>query len=169
MTETCSHIALRRLNGEMASQWYIPFEGIGVHADEEGCLVITQNIEGVHAQGVFLPAQLHTNDRVKFHPDGRRFCIIGRKDNVIVSGGIKIQAEEVERLLESHLDVPFVITGKQDVKFGEIVVLMLENGDVEAARQICRKVLPKYFQPRLICSTARLLRTETGKLKRQRL
>lgn len=169
MTETCSHIALRRLNGATASEWYMPFDAIGVQADDEGCLVISQPVEGIDAQGAFLPAQLHTNDIVRFHPDGRRFCIIGRKDNVIISGGIKIQAEEVEGLLRPYLDVPFLITGKRDEKFGEIVVLMLEKGDVEAARQVCQNVLPKFRQPRLICSVEQLPRTETGKLKRERL
>ena len=40
MTETLSHIALRRLNGDDASEWYTPFNGVAVWTNADGCLVI---------------------------------------------------------------------------------------------------------------------------------
>lgn len=40
MTETLSHIALRRLNGPERSDWYTPFEGVDVSLNDENCLVI---------------------------------------------------------------------------------------------------------------------------------
>ena len=117
MTETLSHIALRRLNGAEASEWYTPFDNVRISQSEDGCLVI--DAPEVCAE------RLVTNDIVEICQG--RFRVVGRKDNVICSGGIKIQAEEVERALKPHLHVPFMITKRKDEKFGEIVVLMVED------------------------------------------
>ena len=38
MTETLSHIALRRLNGPEASRWYTPFHNVSVSTGADGCL-----------------------------------------------------------------------------------------------------------------------------------
>ena len=40
MTETLSHIALRRLNGPETSEWYTPFDTVSVSLSDDGCLVI---------------------------------------------------------------------------------------------------------------------------------
>ena len=119
MTETLSHIALRRLSGPEASEWYTPFEGVSLAADDEGCLVID-------APAV-CEGRLVTHDIVQFHPDGRRFRILGRSDNVICSGGIKVQAEEVERLLRPYIDQPFYVTKTPDARLGEAVTLVVER------------------------------------------
>ena len=158
MTETLSHIALRRLSGPESSEWYTPFESVSVSLNEENCLVI--NAPAVH-DGVLV-----TNDIAEIRQDSS-FRVIGRKDNVICSGGIKIQIEEVERLLRPHLSVPFMITCTPDPRLGQQVVLLLEEGDVSYAETVCRKVLPKYWQPRRVLTIARLPLTETGKPARQ--
>ena len=160
MTETLSHIALRRLSGEEASLWYTPFESIKVSLNDESCLVID-------APRV-CNAIITTNDIAEIAKDGRRFRIIGRKDNVIDSGGIKIQAEEVERLLHPYMPEPYLITKRHDSKFGEIVVLLVQSSDIERAKEICRKVLPKYWQPRCILSVSAIPLTQTGKPDRAR-
>ena len=85
MTETLSHIALRKTNGKDADQWYTPFDHVYIATDHRGCLTI-------HAPLV-CDNSLTTNDMVEIHPDGRRFRIIGRVDNVINSGGVKIHFE----------------------------------------------------------------------------
>ena len=173
MTETLSHIALRRLNGPDASDWYTPFDGVTLSLTDDGCLVI--NAPAVH------DGPLVTNDIAECNatlPKGerstpnascatQRFRILGRKDNVICSGGIKIQIEEVERRLRPHLHVPYIITKAPDEKLGEQVVLLTESkavGDVLAA---CRLYLPKYWVPRRILSVDRLPLTETGKPARR--
>ncbi len=160
MTETLSHIAMRRLNGEKASEWYEPMDGVEVRTDEEGCLVVSApNVCG---------EVLHTNDRAVMAEDGRRFRIIGRKDNVICSGGIKIQAEEVEQRLRPHIKTAFAITKTTDEKLGEAVVLIAENAkDMDSIRTICRDELPHYWQPRHYLSTEKLPLTGTGKPARQ--
>ena len=152
MTETLSHIALRRLNGPAASEWYTPFPSVSSSQTPDGCLVID-------APEV-CPEPLVTNDIVEI--TSSRFRILGRKDNVICSGGIKIQIEEVERQLRPHLHAPYLLSKRQDGKFGEIAVLLTE-GSVEEARLICERVLPKYHQPKAYLHVARIPLTETGK------
>lgn len=159
MTETLSHIALRRLSGPEASQWYTPFDGVRVSLSPEGCLVI--DAPDVCA------TTLTTNDIARLAPDGRHFCIIGRKDNVICSGGIKIQAEEVERLLAPHISTPFMITKRKDPKYGEAVVLMVQAQDTAEAVKACQAALPKYWQPRHIMPVSHIPTTETGKPARK--
>lgn len=159
MTETLSHIALRRVSGEGASLWYQPFDGIRVSADEEQCLVIEAP--------ALCPEILHTNDVVEFAADGCHFRVLGRKDNVICSGGIKIQAEEVERILRKHIDAPFFITKEKDEKYGEIVVMVTEEKNIKKIEDIVEQSLPKYWKPKKILSVSRLPLTETGKPKRQ--
>lgn len=159
MTETLSHIALRRLSGPSATDWYTPFEGVRLSRTNDGCLVI--DAPALH------DGPLTTNDMAELASDGR-FKILGRKDNVICSGGLKIQAEEVERLLHSHLRVPYVITKRKDGKFGEVVVLLTE-GDTSEAQLICQRVLPKYWQPRAYFHVDQIPLTPTGKPARARL
>ena len=156
MTETLSHIALRRLNGPDASDWYTPFPSVKVCLNEDDCLVI-------NAPQV-CPERLVTNDIAEL--SAGRFRILGRKDNVICSGGIKIQIETVERQLHSHLHAPFLITKRPDAKFGEVVVLLTEDS-VDVARQVCEKILSKYLQPKVYLHIDRIPLTETGKPARK--
>ena len=155
MTETLSHIAMRRLNGPAADEWYTPLDHVEVALNADGCLVI-------HAPDV-ADEPVVTNDLAEIAPDGYHFRILGRRDNVICSGGIKIQAEEVERLLLPHLSAPFMITHRNDARFGEIVVMLTEAEDLQTAEEICCKVLPKYWQPRLYRHIDSLPMTATGK------
>ena len=179
MTETLSHIALRRLNGEEVSEWYQPFDCVGVSLNGEGCLVIdaplvcseplvTNDIAEIKQQEASSVAS-HSSDAsssLKTSSPHVLFRIKGRKDNVICSGGIKIQIEEVENLLRQHLDAPFLLAKKKDEKFGEIAVLVTESGDLEGVEAICRQVLPKYWVPRQYLHFDQLPMTETGKPKR---
>ena len=156
MTETLSHIALRRLNGAEASDYYTPFPSVKVSLNDESCLVIDAPL--------VCSERLVTNDIAELSEG--RFRILGRKDNVICSGGIKIQTEQVERQLRSHLSQPFLITKRPDEKFGEVVVLLTE-GPVDEARAVCERILPKYFQPKAYLHVDKIPLTETGKPARK--
>ena len=163
MTETLSHIALRRLSGPEASEWYTPFPSVKVSLSDEGCLVI--DAPEVCAE------RLVTNDiaDLSLGPGpSDRFRILGRKDNVICSGGIKIQAEELERQLRPHLRVSYLISKRPDAKFGEVVVLLTE-GSVDEARQVCERVLPKFHQPRAYMHVDQIPLTATGKPQRWKI
>ena len=161
MTETLSHIALRRLNGPEASEWYTPFPSVKVSFNDEGCLVI--DAPEVCSE------RLVTNDIAELSSGtvpNMKFRILGRKDNVICSGGIKIQIETVERQLRPHLQAPFLITKRPDAKFGEVVVLLTE-GTVPEAKEVCLRILPKYHQPRVYLHVDQIPLTATGKPARQ--
>lgn len=155
MTETLSHIALRRLSGPQASEWYEPFDGVNVSINADGCLVI--DAPTVCA----LP--LTTNDIAEIAADGRRFRIRGRKDNVICSGGIKLQIEEMEAKLRPYINVPFLISKRSDPKFGETVVMIAETNDIESLKTICKERLNKYEQPHKYIAVDSIPTTETGK------
>ena len=176
MTETLSHVALRRINGDEASEWYQPFDSVRISQTEEGCLVI--DAPQVCAE------TLVTNDIVEIEPyiynkvEKLRFRIKGRKDNVICSGGIKIQIEEVEAFLKSHLEKPFMLAKKKDGKFGEIAVLLSEDEDIKRVEATVRRLLSdesekssdhkkyKYWIPKEFRYVEHLPLTETGKPKR---
>ena len=166
MTETLSHIALRRINGAEASEWYQPFDSVKISQADEGCLVIEAPLVCAET--------LVTNDIVEIESyiynkvEKLRFRIKGRKDNVICSGGIKIQIEEVEALLKPHLEKPFMIAKKKDEKFGEIAVLLSENKEIKTVEATVRRLLSdyKYWIPREFRYVEHLPLTETGKPKR---
>ena len=157
MTETLSHIALRRLNGENASLWYTPFSTVSISLNANGCLVIEAPL--VHE------GRLETHDRAEIR-DGK-FRILGRLDNVINSGGIKIQAEEVEEMLRPHLKMPYLISKCKDKKFGEVVVLLTESPDISLIKEVCSNVLPKFWQPKHYLYTKHIPLTGTGKPARK--
>ena len=179
MTETLSHIALRRINGAEASEWYQPFDSVKISQTEEGCLVIDAPLVCAET--------LVTNDIVEIESyiynkvEKTRFRIKGRKDNVICSGGIKIQIEEVEALLKPYLEKPFMLAKKKDEKFGEIAVLLTEDEDLKKVEATIRRLLSgksddsnksseskshKYWIPREYRYVEHLPLTETGKPKR---
>lgn len=159
MTETLSHVALRRLSGTEASDWYTPMEGVSVSLGDEECLRIDAP--------ALCGEVLQTNDIATLHSDGRRFRILGRRDNVICSGGIKIQIEEVERLLRPHLNTPYLITRARESLLGETVVLLTESHDLALVESVCERVLPKYWKPRHFITVDEIPLTATGKPDRR--
>lgn len=158
MTETLSHIALRRLNGETASKHYYPFPSVELSLSAESTLVIKAPL--------ICGEVLQTNDIACIYPDGS-FTIAGRKDNVINSGGIKIQAEEMEKRLRPFIPVPFVVTSVPDPRLGQALTLQIA-GQVDA-RELESKlqtVLDAYHRPRHIFMTESIPQTENGKTDR---
>lgn len=158
MTETLSHIALRRLNGTAASERYYPFSSVNLSLSPENTLVIDAPLV---CDGV-----LQTNDIARIYPD-KGFIILGRKDNVINSGGIKIQAEEVEKLLRPFISVPFVITSVPDQRLGQAVTLLIEGrADTEEIENRLQTILTPYCRPKYILTTDCIPQTGNGKVNR---
>lgn len=153
MTETLSHIALRRVNGDEATPWYTPFDSVSLSQDSDGCLIIDAPL--VH------DGLLHTNDIVEMHPDGRRFRVRGRRDNVICCGGIKLQIEEIEDAIRPFMHAPFAIVKRPDEKFGEIPVLLMEQTDMPHLQ-----LHNPYYLPKQVHHVDKIPMTETGKVKR---
>lgn len=168
MTETLSHIALRPIS----NPWFTPLPGITLGKDENNCLVIDAP--------QLNPEILHTHDIVEFRegtnenyenkenfPDflnfrsNPQFRIIGRSDNVICSGGIKIQIEEVERTLYPTFGDTIQVTSVPHPKFGEIVVYLTTVPIDEHLLRLC--VPNPYWLPKRIVQVEALPRTATGK------
>lgn len=175
MTETLSHIALRRLNGAAASEHYHPFPSVNLSLSLENTLVIDAPL--------ICDETLQTNDIARIYPDGS-FTILGRKDNVINSGGIKIQAEELEKILRPHIPVRFVITSVPDPRLGQAVTLLIEESSERKeldGKELVKKVselnekdieeklqeiLEPYYRPQYILKTRHIPQTENGKVNR---
>lgn len=157
MTETCSHVALRRC-GEA---WYKALPGVTLGADARGCLTIMR-------EGASDEAQVVTNDIVELRND-REFRWIGRADNVIITGGLKVSAEEVERKIGELEEGAFYVCGEKDEKWGERVVLRIESAvpiDAEAIRERIAGRLKRHEMPSRIERVERIARTDNGKIKR---
>ena len=158
MTETLSHIALRRLNGDTASKHYYPFPTVELSLSAESTLVIKAPL--------ICGEVLQTNDIACLYPDGS-FTIAGRKDNVINSGGIKIQAEEMEKRLRPFIPVPFVVTSVPDPRLGQALTLLIAGQvDVRELESKLQTVLDAYHRPRHIFMTESIPQTENGKTDR---
>lgn len=160
MTETLSHIALRRINGPEASPSYIPLRDVGVNVDSvTGTLIVHDPVTN--------DSPLHTHDIARIHDDGT-FTIEGRTDNIICSGGIKISLESLERILLPHLSIPFLLTGTPDPKLGQALTFVFEGTkeQIPDIRIQLRRWLTGPHFPRIFRAIDTLPRTETGKLKR---
>ena len=158
MTETLSHIALRRVNGAMATDAYSPLSGVEVSLSDEGTLCI-------YAPHVN-ENRLETNDLAEILPNGT-FRILGRRDNVICSGGIKLHIEEIEQKL-AQLSVRTQVTALPDASLGEAVTLLCEGSEdlLPEIDKACRALLHAYEVPRHYLFTEKLPLTETGKAAR---
>ncbi|MEE1021571.1 MAG: AMP-binding protein [Muribaculaceae bacterium] len=113
MTETCSHIALRRIEAD--EKPFTPLPGISVAADARGCLVI-------EVPGIDRPVL--TNDIAEFSDGG--FRILGRADSVIVTGGRKVYPEDVERRMADLIPGTFVVAGHKSELWGEEITLWID-------------------------------------------
>ncbi len=160
MTETYSHIALRKLHPVRESF----FQAVGP---------TTFSLDGdkliIHAPHLGIKA-LKTNDMGEL--DGpTRFRWLGRADFVINSGGIKLYPEIIENKLRTLIKTPFFITGKSDPKYGEKVILVMEqNNDALPEDQLHIKmdqILSKYEKPKSIIWVDSVIRTATGKINRK--
>lgn len=165
MTETLSHIAMRRINGLDASDYYFPLPGVSLSVDKRGCLVVS-------APRICKDV-LYTRDIVELDSSTGAFKVLGRMDNVICSGGIKIQTEDVENAVRSLTDINFAISKQPDEKFGEIVVMAVEQSCGEEAlvalKDKIEEALPKYWHPKRYCLIEKIPMTQTGKIARKEL
>jgi O-succinylbenzoic acid--CoA ligase len=165
MTETASHIALRRFNGEEKSNFFETLDGVTLSMDERGCLEI--DAPHLHTE------KLVTNDLVELI-DARHFRWLGRFDRVVNSGGVKIFPEQVERKIQDLIDLPFFIASVSHPALGQQLILVIESENLPEHLQneileILRTRLDKYEIPgKLICianfvysSGNKLLRNET--------
>lgn len=166
MTETYTHIALRKLNGEKATPRFVPMKGIQVSKDREERLVINGEITGY--------ADIVTNDRVIIHTDGS-FEILGRIDNVINSGGIKIQLEKIDNALARLKQLAgrtYFTWYVDDKELGQKLIAIIKGEPLDPmdeyeAKVDLRSFLEKYEVPKVFYYIHEFVLTDSGKVQRQ--
>lgn len=185
MTETCSHVALRRLG----TPEFTAMPGVSFNIDARGCLAILS--DGGYSFGC-----LQTNDVVDLL-DAHTFIWRGRADNVVISGGLKLFPEDIEKIVSASISLPpFFITGRPSDKWGQELVMVIERPDSatnsngvpkaieskdirenpgtvfenltsESLMAILRKILPSVKRPKEIIFVSQIPRTSSGKLIRR--
>ncbi len=118
---------------------------------------------------------LHTGDRGRVEPDGR-ITVLGRADDLIISGGENVAPETVEAALEAHPAVAEAgVHGREDERWGQVVVatVVLREGASAGEDDLlehCRGALAPWEVPKAIgVTTGPLPRTASGKLLRRAL
>jgi len=162
MTETVTHVAARRVNPKKAKELPIPFKALAkvtIDQDDRGCLVI--KAPAVSSDPVV------TNDLVDILTY-KKFIWLGRVDNVINSGGIKLYPEQIEQKLAQGIEVPFFVAGIPDDSLGERIALFVEQEEPFSwdKSQVSQEIFKAYEFPKSIYTLDRFERTENGKIKR---
>ena len=152
MTETITHIAAKRV-GET---YFNTLEHVIITSDDRNCLVI--DAPSISDEKIV------TNDIVEIHNE-KQFKWLGRYDNVINSGGVKLFPEQIETKLASKIHNRFFITGLPDAVLGTKVVLVIEGKEQKIAPSIF-DILDKFEKPKDILFLTEFVETVTKKINR---
>lgn len=161
MSETLSHIALKQLTPQ-TEDYFTAFENVSISQDERGCLkVFAPDLN---------PEILQTNDLVEIRNE-RQFRFLGRIDNVINSGGVKIFPEELEALIKKDISNEVVFLGLNDESLGQKLILIIEG---ESSEDLMKKISETQFEksfhkPKEIIFIDKIPRTPNGKVNRREL
>ena len=165
MTETLSHIAVKRIDKHYQTQPLQLLPGIAINKDARGCLVVDAPELGVN--------KLVTNDMVEIE-NTEHFTVLGRIDNVINTGSVKVFAEQIEQKIAPLFGKSrFFIFAESDDKLHQRVSLLIEGEPLREAqlsaleRAIAQKVKP-YERPKTIRFLSAFIETGSGKLDRLR-
>lgn len=161
MTETVSHIAVKKLNnfdGTDKDAYFKTLPDISVSVDDRSCLVIEAP--------QLSKDKIITNDVVKVHSKNT-FEWLGRYDNVINSGGIKLFPEQIEKKLQSLIKEEFFVASKPDDTLGEKLILIVEKMNDDFDTTIF-SVLDKYEKPKEVIAIPKFIETSSGKIHRKK-
>lgn len=159
MTETCSHIALQRINGNNPDALFHLLPGISISTNNHGCLYINAP--------ELLEKPVETTDLVELHSP-TEFTILGRVDNVINSGGIKISPENLESQISLLLGVDCLVVPQQDELLGQKLVLVIETNSKPTLNKLnkLKHKLEKHLCPKFVCLIEKFPRKESMKIDR---
>jgi O-succinylbenzoic acid--CoA ligase len=158
MSETGSHIALKKLNNDGKSEFFEVLEGIEISANEDNQLIISSEKMKIN--------NLVTNDIIKIF-DPNRFLWLGRMDNLINSGGLKISPEYIENKLRPFLKNKFFIFGNKDEVFNELPAILIEGEKSGNLIEIFQRELSKFEIPKHVYYLKNFVYTESGKVNRK--
>lgn len=164
MTETYSHFAVRKINGSDPDSRFRIMKGVSIATDERGCLNVS--MDGI------TPEPVLSNDLVRIYDDNS-FKWLGRFDNVIKSGGIKIIPELLEARITELTGIQSIILGFPDEKLGKKLVLVFETTEKDPGinnfRNLFTKNLQKYELPKEIFAVKEFPRNSGMKVDREAL
>jgi o-succinylbenzoate---CoA ligase len=155
MTETITHIAVKRINGSNSQNEFNVINGVEISVDERNCLKI--NVPHISDEVII------TNDIVEL-TSKNSFNLVGRYDNIINTGGIKISPEKVECKLENKIQDRFFIASEKDKILGNKVVLVIEGNNKE---EVSFEGLEKYEVPKNTYYVDRFVETSSSKINRK--
>lgn len=156
MTETVTHIAIKKLNNyTKEEECYQLLPNISISKDDRECLVIEAPL--------LADEPVITNDVVRINSD-TTFEWLGRFDNVINSGGVKLHPEEIEKKLSKLITQRFFVIGIPDELLGEKLILIVEGDTIKIDLEDAD--LSKYEQPKAIYFVKAFVETETKKIQR---
>jgi O-succinylbenzoic acid--CoA ligase len=165
MTETISHIALQDLHQQPANHSFKTLPEVKIRSDERGCLVIGTP---------YLTNEIVTNDLVAIHDEGH-FSWLGRWDNIINTGGVKVIPEKVENDLRSLMTAEnvtqnFLVGGIPDARLGEKIILITEGAVDEKWGKILtlhKQSFSRYETPREIFFIEKFIVNNNNKIDRK--
>ena len=162
MTETITHIAVRKLSAAKHledSTYFQVLPGVDIDVDNRGCLVI--NAPKISERPII------TNDLIALKGE-TRFQWLGRYDNVVNSGGIKLIPEQIEAKLAAGITGRFFLTGVPDPSLGEKLVLVVEgewdNTTMDELKETAG--LTKFELPKEVYTIPKFVETNSGKVNR---
>lgn len=165
MTETVTHIALKQLQSKhhKAKMFFKALPNVSFKKDERHCLVI--NAPEVSE------TKLITNDIVALKSK-TKFKWLGRFDNVINSGGVKLFPEQIEEKLQNIIDSRFIIASKPDEKLGEQLIIIVENTSIDRQKLLQEIMtcgtLSKFEIPKAVYTINAFVETTNGKIQRKK-
>lgn len=157
MTETCSHVALRRIGDKR----YHALPGFTFDIDERGCLIIKTEEMSF--------GQLTTNDLVELE-NNHSFRWLGRYDNIINSGGIKLVPEQIEtKIAPLVCGHNFYVTSRKSDKWGDELGLIIEcDTEIPHLNRRLSDILTSVERPKFIAYEPNFQRTSSGKIIRKK-
>ena len=158
----------------------IPLDGVNVEIDHDGHIRIAGPVlfDGYRLRDdetaqVLRGGQLTTADLGRI-VEGR-LEVLGRADDVIITGGEKVAAEWLAGLLEQHPDVAeAAVTGRDDPEWGQRVVAFVvprpsRTPTLSGLRTFVGQHAPAHAAPRELVVVDDLPRLASGKVDRLRL
>ena len=113
--------------------------------------------------------QIITNDMVQL-VSNVEFDWLGRFDNVINSGGVKLHPEQIEKKLSALIFQRFFVAGVSDSLLGEKLVLLIEGtAKNDISDKVMRlKTLSTFEKPKEIYFIHKFIETKTKKIQRNK-
>ncbi|WP_375239559.1 AMP-binding protein [Aurantibacter sp.] len=156
MTETITHIAIKPINKIDYKPYFKTLPNITISQDNRNCLVI--KAPQLNKETII------TNDVVNLYSE-TEFEWLGRIDNVINSGGLKLFPEKIEAKLEPFIKERFFIAAQKNQIYGEVAILIVESKTNQLNTSIF-KSLNKSEIPKAVYNIPNFVETSSGKIQR---